>query len=165
MSKRNRQAQTSEQTKNEQIAIILAELENDIQHFKITVRKKDEQLNNFARIIKLTKTEYQKLHRENTELKKYILNKKKYDQLQQQHQQRQGRQQQKQSFQQYKIESDKEEPEEPTDADADKNNENGTHEISEPEKKTMNNKVGKKRLLKVLDYLNNTSHNAKNNRR
>ena len=164
MIKRNRQAQTSEQTKNEQIAIILAELENDIQHFKITVRKTGEQPNKFARIIKATKTEYQKLHRENAELKKYILNKKKYDQQQQQHQQRQRRQQQKQSFQQYEIESNKEEQEEPTDADADENDENVTHEISEPEKK-KNNKVGKKRLLKVLDYLNNTSHNAKKNRR
>ena len=144
MTKRNRQAQTSKQTKNEQIAIILAELENDIQHFKITVRKKDEQLNKFARIIKATKTEYRKLHGENAELKKYILNKKKYDQQQQQHQQRQRRQQQKQSFQQYEIESDKEEQEEPTDADADKNDENVTHEISEPEKNPMNNKVGKK---------------------
>ena len=77
MSKRNRKAKTSEQIKNEQIAIILGELENDIQHFKITVQKKDEHLNKFARIIKVTKTEYQNLHRENTELKKYILKKKK----------------------------------------------------------------------------------------
>ena len=40
MSKKDRQAKTSEQTKNEQIAIILAELENDIEHFKVTVKKR-----------------------------------------------------------------------------------------------------------------------------
>ena len=76
MSKKDRQAKTSEQTKNEQIAIILAELENDIEHFKITVKKNDDQLNKFAKIINATKTEYQKLRKENAELKKYILNKK-----------------------------------------------------------------------------------------
>ena len=69
MSKRNRQTKTSKQIKNEQIAIILAELENDIEHFNIMV-KKDDQLNKFARIIKATKTEYQKLHKENAEFKK-----------------------------------------------------------------------------------------------
>ena len=39
--------------------------------------KKEDQLNKFARIIKATKTEYQKLQKEIAELKNYILNKKK----------------------------------------------------------------------------------------
>ena len=67
---------TNQQIKNEQIALILAELENDIQNFKITIQEKDEQLTKFSKLIKATKTEYQKLPKENAELKKYIVNKK-----------------------------------------------------------------------------------------
>ena len=131
MSKRNRKAKTSEQIKNEQIAIILGELENDIQHFKITVQKKDEHLNKFARIIKVTKTEYQNLHRENTELKKYILKKKRYGQQQQLQQQQQQHQQQRQYYQQYEIESDEVEQEEPTDVVVDENDESITDKTFE----------------------------------
>ena len=40
MSRRNRQTKTCEQITNEQIAIILAELENDIQNFKMTLKKR-----------------------------------------------------------------------------------------------------------------------------
>ena len=76
MSKRNRQTKTNEQIKNEQIALVLADLENDIQNFKFTIQKKDEQLLKFSKLIKVTKTKYQKLHKKNTELKKYIVNKK-----------------------------------------------------------------------------------------
>ena len=72
MSKRSRQTKTNQQIKNEQIALILAELENDIQNFKITIQKKDEQLLKFLKLIKATKTEYQKLHKENAELKNIL---------------------------------------------------------------------------------------------
>ena len=72
MSKRSRQTKTNQQIKNEQIALILAELENDIQNFKITIQKKDEQLLRFLKLIKATKTEYQKLHKENAELKNIL---------------------------------------------------------------------------------------------
>ena len=76
MSRRNRQTKTNEETKNELIALVLAELENDIQNFKITIQKKDEQLQKFSKLITATKIEYQKLHKENVELKKYIVIKK-----------------------------------------------------------------------------------------
>ena len=80
---KRQQTKTNEQTKNKQIALVLAELENDIQNFKITIQKKDEQLLKFSKLIKATKTEYQKLHKENADLKKYIV-KKKHDQQKQQ---------------------------------------------------------------------------------
>ena len=72
---KRQQTKTNEQTKNKQIALVLAELENDIQNFKITIQKKDEQLLKFSKLIKATKTEYQKLHKENADLKKYIVKK------------------------------------------------------------------------------------------
>ena len=40
MSRGNRQTKTCEKIKNEQTAIILTELESDIQNFKITIKKK-----------------------------------------------------------------------------------------------------------------------------
>ena len=76
MSKRNRQTKANEQIKNEQIALVLAELENDIQNFRIMIQKKDEQLLKFSKLMKATKTKYQKLHKENAKLKEYIVNKK-----------------------------------------------------------------------------------------
>ena len=76
MSKRNRQTKANEQIKNEQIALVLAELENDIQNFRIMIQKKDEQLLKFSKLMKATKTKYQKLHKENANLKEYIVIKK-----------------------------------------------------------------------------------------
>ena len=75
MSRRNRRTKTCEQIRNEQIPIILAELENDIQNFKITLKKRQSAAK-FAKLVKATKTVYQKSHKENAELKKYIVNKK-----------------------------------------------------------------------------------------
>ena len=71
----------------------MAELENNIQNFKVRIQKKDKQLLKFSKLIKATKTEYQKLHKENTKLKKYIVNKEKHDQQKQkryQHYQKQS---------------------------------------------------------------------------
>ena len=76
MSRRNRQTKANEQIKNEQIALVLVQLENHIQNFKITIQKKDEQLQKFSKLINATKIESRKLHKENAELKKYIVNKK-----------------------------------------------------------------------------------------
>ena len=41
---------------------------------------------------------------------------------------------------------------------------NNTNDKSEQKKNTTNNKLGKKRILKVFNYLNNTSQDAKKNR-
>ena len=75
MSQRNRQTKANEQIKSEQIVLVFSELENDIQNFKITIQKRDEQLLKFSKLIKATKTEYQKLHKANAELKKCIVDK------------------------------------------------------------------------------------------
>ena len=86
MNRRNRLTKTNKQTnKNEQVALILSDLERDIQNFKRTIEKKDEQLQQFSRILKATKTEYQKIHQENIELRNYILKeRKKYEKRKQQ---------------------------------------------------------------------------------
>ena len=48
----------------------------------------------FSKIVKAAKSEYQKLHRENAELKKYIVNKQKQQQQFARQQQQQKQQQQ-----------------------------------------------------------------------
>ena len=50
----------------------------------------------FSKRVKAAKSEYQKLHRENAELKKYIVNKQKQQQQQQQQFARQQQQQKQQ---------------------------------------------------------------------
>ena len=80
MNRQNRPTKTSEQLKNEQVALVLGKLEKDIENFRLTIEKKDEQLNEFSeqlnKILKVTKTEYQKLFKEKKDLKNYILKQK-----------------------------------------------------------------------------------------
>ena len=96
MSRRTRTSKTNEQIRNEQVALVLGELEKDLkgelENFKIIIEKKDEQLNKFSKILKATKIEYQKLFKENKDLKNYIL---KQQQQQQQQQEYQKQKQQK----------------------------------------------------------------------
>ena len=66
------------------MALVLGELEKDIENFKLTIEKKDKQLNKFSKILKATKIEYQKLFKENKYLKNDIL--KQQQQQQQQYQ-------------------------------------------------------------------------------
>ena len=40
MSRRNRPSKTNEQIRNEQVALVLGELEKDIENFKIAIEKK-----------------------------------------------------------------------------------------------------------------------------
>ena len=96
MSRRTRPSKTNAQTRNEQVALVLGELGKDLkgelENFKIIIEKKDEQLNKFSKILKTTKIEYQKLFKENKDLKNYIL---KQQQQQQQQQEYQKQKQQK----------------------------------------------------------------------
>ena len=80
MSRRNRPTKTNEQIRNEQVSLVLGELEKDIVNFKLTIEKKDEQVQNFSKILKATKIEFQKIYEENNELKNYILNQQKQKQ-------------------------------------------------------------------------------------
>ena len=71
------------QARDEQVALILEELEKDIESFKIAIQNKGKQLTDLGKILKPPKGEYQKLTKENKYLKEYILK----SQLQQKQQQ------------------------------------------------------------------------------
>ena len=62
------------------MSLVLGELEKDIENFRLTIEKKDEQLQKFSKILKATKIEYQKIYQENNELNNYILNQQKQKQ-------------------------------------------------------------------------------------
>ena len=49
-----------QQTKDKQIALILGEIKNDIEKFKIVLNDKDKQLLDLAKLLKTAKKEYQK---------------------------------------------------------------------------------------------------------
>ena len=93
MNRRNRPTTTSEPLRNEQVPLVLGDLEKDIEKFRLAIKIKDDQLNKYSKILKATKVEYQKLYKENKQLKDYILqqnqHKKHLKQQQQQQQQRQ----------------------------------------------------------------------------
>ena len=84
MSRRNRPTKTNEQIRNEQVSFVLGELEKDIENFRLAIEKKGEQLQKFSKILKATKIEYQKIYKENSELKNYISNQQKQKTKQQQ---------------------------------------------------------------------------------
>ena len=84
MSRRNRPTITNKQIRNEQLALVLGELEEDIENFRLTIEKKDEQLQKISSILKATKVEYQKIHKRNLELKNYIVSQTKHYEKQEQ---------------------------------------------------------------------------------
>ena len=73
MNKRKRLTKTKEQLRNKQVALVLGDLEKDIENFRLTTEKEDDQLNNYLKLLKVAKIEYQKLYKENKQLKDYIL--------------------------------------------------------------------------------------------
>ena len=73
MNKRKRLTKTKEQLRNKQVALVLGDLEKDIENFRLTTEKEDDQLNNYSKLLKVAKIEYQKLYKENKQLKDYIL--------------------------------------------------------------------------------------------
>ena len=77
MSRINRPTKTNEQLRNKQVALVLGQLEKDIENVRLTIEKKDEQLQTFSMILKATKVKYQKIHKEGLELKNYIISQKK----------------------------------------------------------------------------------------
>ena len=77
MNRNLKPTKSVKQIKNEQIALMLAEIEKDIDSFKILLNNKDKQLVDFKKLLKAAKTEYQKIVRENKYFKEYILRTKK----------------------------------------------------------------------------------------
>ena len=77
MNRNLKTTKSVKQIKNEQIALMPAEIEKDIDSFKIVLGNKDKQLVDFKKLLKAAKTEYQKIVRENKYFKEYILRNKK----------------------------------------------------------------------------------------
>ena len=77
MNRNLKPTKSVKQIKNEQIELMLAEIEKDIDSFKIVLNNKDKQLVDFKKLLKAAKTEYQKIVRENKYFKEYILRTKK----------------------------------------------------------------------------------------
>ena len=64
-----------QQTKDKQIALILGEIKNDIEKFKIALNDKDKQLLDLAKLLKTAKKEYQKVVKKKKKkpLRKFII--------------------------------------------------------------------------------------------
>ena len=56
-------------TREEQIEEVLLFLEKNLTNFQVTIDKRDETIQEYIRLLKLTKIEYQKLFNENKILK------------------------------------------------------------------------------------------------
>ena len=70
MNGRPKVNKTQAQIKNEQLLQILSEIEKDLDALKLTIEIKDEQINKFATILKVTKSEYQNISNENKQLQR-----------------------------------------------------------------------------------------------
>ena len=77
MNRKVRPTKSAQQIRDEQIALMLGEIENNIEKFKIALSNKDKQLVGLGKLLKATKNEYQKLVKENKQLREFtIINKK-----------------------------------------------------------------------------------------
>ena len=59
-------------TREEQIEEVLLFLEKNLTNFQVTIDKRDETIQKYIRLLKLTKIEYQKLFNENKILKEKL---------------------------------------------------------------------------------------------
>ena len=66
-----------QQIKDEQIALMLSEIQNNIEKLKIALSNKDKQLVDLGKLLKAAKIEYQKVVIENKQLREYILTNRK----------------------------------------------------------------------------------------
>ena len=70
--------------KDEQINFLLADLEQSLDQYKVSIQNKDKQLTEAKRIIVSVKQSFDKISQENKELKAYIVQiNKQFQQLQQ----------------------------------------------------------------------------------
>ena len=84
---------------------MLAEIEKDIDSFKIVLGNKDKQLVDFKKLLKAAKTEYQKIVRENKYFKEYILTNKNEKSIKKKHKKKNKKDKKKMV---YETESDSE---------------------------------------------------------
>ena len=66
-----------QQIKDEQIALMLGEIQNNIEKLKIALSNKGKQLVDLGKLLKAAKIEYQKVVIENKQLREYILTNRK----------------------------------------------------------------------------------------
>ena len=85
MSRKFRPTKSVQQIKDEQIALMLGEIENDMEKFKIALNDKDKQLINLGKLLKAAINEYQKVVKENKQLREYIITNRKTEEYRQQH--------------------------------------------------------------------------------
>ena len=85
MSRKFRPTKSAQQIKDEQIALMLGEIENDIEKFKIALNDKDKQLVDLGKLLKAAINEYQKVVKENKQLREYIITNRKTEEYRQQH--------------------------------------------------------------------------------
>ena len=65
------------QIKDGQIALMLGEIENNIENLEIALSNKDKQLGHLGKLLKAAKIEYQKVVIENKQLREYIITNRK----------------------------------------------------------------------------------------
>ena len=77
MNRKLRPKKSAQQINDEQIALMLGEIENDIEKFKFTLNDKDKQLVDLGKLLKVAKNEYKKVVKENKQLREYIITNRK----------------------------------------------------------------------------------------
>ena len=73
MNRKLKPTKSAQQIKDEHLALMVSEIEKNIDSFKIALGNKKRQLVDLKTLLKEAKTEYQKLVEENNYLKEYIL--------------------------------------------------------------------------------------------
>ena len=108
MNRKLRPTKFAQQIKDEQISLMLDEIENDIEKFKVALNEKDKQLVDLGKLLKAAKNEYQKVVKENKQLREYIITNRKKEEYRQQKAVIKKQKPQKYKKVVYKLESDSE---------------------------------------------------------
>ena len=72
MNRKRRPTKSVQQIKDEQTGLMLGEIKNDIEKFKIALNDIDKQLVDLGKLLKAAKNEYQKVAKANKQLREYI---------------------------------------------------------------------------------------------
>ena len=74
MNRKLRPTNSALKIKDEEIGLMLEEIEQDIEQLKKIIDSKNKQLVDLKNILKLAKSSYQELTKENKQLKQYVTN-------------------------------------------------------------------------------------------
>ena len=84
MNRKRRPTKSVQQIKDEQTGLMLGEIKNDIEKFKIALNDIDKQLVDLGKLLKAAKNEYQKVAKANKQLREYIITNRKKEEYRQQ---------------------------------------------------------------------------------